>query len=456
MRLVFQRIVAVSIALWGVVLLLAHPVLYERAAASWWGWGALCIAGCYSLLSAQPIRGRLGLLHVVGPMVAIAFLSLWFSQQWANAAVLELLARVGLLWLSLVIARDPVARRILAQALIAGSAIVCAYAFLQSRGLDPFPSATPFDGRRIVATFENPNYLGNFAACAFPILLALFFSVGRARERSLVGMAAVLSYGACILAGSRGAWLAGLGGAVIVLAGLVLVVRCGEIRLRWPSIGMLVLALLSTTYVATRDPVIANAHGKVSAGERLFSALHLFSPHSKAKEGVPGDTSATSVQVSDIQVHDTTINHRYFIWQVAWEMARDRPVLGVGYGEFASQFPRYRDDLRDGAWYGSLIGAQQMEDTRYAHNELLHLWAECGLLGLLAFVWMIGCVGWILLDHLRRGASLYVWALVAGIGVMLIHSLVSYPLHLPFNGMIFWICAGLGLGYQREGSSTPS
>ena len=89
------------------------------------------------------------------------------------------------------------------------------------------------------------------------------------------------------------------------------------------------------------------------------------------------------------------------------KMARDRPVLGIGYGEFASPVP-LSGRLRDGAWYGSLIGAQQMEDTRYAHNELLHLWAECGLLGLLAFVWMIGCVGWILLDHLRRGASLYV------------------------------------------------
>ena len=91
-----------------------------------------------------------------------------------------------------------------------------------------------------------------------------------------------------------------------------------------------------------------------------------------------------------------------------------------------------------------------MEDTRYAHNELLHIWAECGLLGLLAFAWMVGCVGWVLLDHLRRGVSLYVWALVAALGVMLVHSLVSYPLHLPFNSMIFWVCAGLGLGYQRQ------
>ena len=446
---------AASIALWGLALLLAHPILYERDDGFWWGWGALCIVGCYSLFSVKNVCGRLRLLHVVGPMVAIALLSLLLSQQWGNVALLDLLARVGLLWLSFVIARDPIARRILAYALVAGSVIVCAYAFLQSRGLDPLPSATPFEGRRIVATFENPNYLGNFAACAFPVLLALFFIPGRTLERSVVGTAAVLSYGACILAGSRGAWIAGLGGTVIVLGGVILAVRRGGIRLRWLSVSILALALLGTTYVATRDPIIANAHGNVSAGERLFSALYFFSPHGKAEEGAPVDTLATSVQVGDIQVNDTTINHRYFIWQVAWAMAQDQPVLGVGYGEFASQFPRYRDHLRDGAWYGSLIGAQQMEDTRYAHNELLHLWAECGLLGLLAFVWMMGCVGWVLLNHLRRGASLYMWALVAALSVMLIHSLVSYPLHLPFNSMIFWVCAGLGFGYQGEEALTP-
>lgn len=445
--------VAAGIALLGTALLLAHPSFFERSGAFLWAWSALCLVGCYSLFSGIKIRGRLLLVHVVGPMVAMAILSLWFSGQWTNMALLELLSRIGLLWLSFWIARDQMARRILARALVIGSVIVCAYAFLQSRGLDPLPSATPFDGRRIVATFENPNYLGNFTACIFPMLLAFYFGIKKAHERFFVGAAVVLSYGACILAGSRGAWLAGLGGAVVVIAGVVLAVRQSEIRLRWPSVGILALALVATSYVATRDPIIANAHGKVSAGERLFSALYLFSPHSKAEEGAPAATSATSLQVGDVQVHDTTINHRYFIWQVAWAMAQDRPFVGVGYGEFASQFPRYRDRLRDGAWYGSLVGAQQMEDTRYAHNELLHLWAECGLLGLLAFVWLVGCVGWILLERLRRGASLYAWSLVAVLSVMLIHSLVSYPLHLPFNSMIFWVCMGLGLGQPRDGQS---
>ena len=51
-------------ALWGLSLLLAHPSLYERDSGFWWGWGVLCIMGCYSLFSVKNIRGRLRLLHL--------------------------------------------------------------------------------------------------------------------------------------------------------------------------------------------------------------------------------------------------------------------------------------------------------------------------------------------------------------------------------------------------------
>ncbi len=446
----WQRALAGGIALLGIVLLMAHPILYERSSAFWWGGGLFALVVCWALFTANKVHFSKSLLWAVGPLLATALLSLWLSEKWINSALMELLAYFFVLWASIWIAQDRVALRTVASALVLGCVLVCAYAFLQSRGLDPLPSGTPFDGRRIVATFENPNYLGNFAACVFPIVLAFFFAARRCYERLGVGAAVVLSYGACILAGSRGAWLAGVVGATVVLLGVYTGVRRGEIRLRWSSIAALLLAMMATTYAATRDPIIANAHGKISAGQRLFSALYLFAPQTKA-QGDSIATTATSVQVGDVQVHDTTINHRYFIWQVAWAMVRDQPMTGVGYGEFAAHFPRYRDGMRDEEWYASLISSQQGENTRYAHNEYLHVWAECGVLGLLAFTWFIGRVGWTLMGCLRRGASLYAWGLIAGLGVMLVHSLVSYPLHLPLNGLMFWVCAGIALGQGEEG-----
>ena len=82
----------------------------------------------------------------------------------------------------------------------------------------------------------------------------------------------------------------------------------------------------------------------------------------------------------------------------------------------------------------------------------MHLWAESGALGLLAFMWLVGRLGGWLIAGLRRGASPYAWSLVAALVAMLLHSLVSYPLRLPFNGLFFWVCLGVALGEQgRKG-----
>ncbi len=438
----------------GLIVLLAHPGLYARSSAYWWVWVSCFLSAGWALQSPLMPELRGLLMRSVAPLGAAVCASLWLNGTWGNIALLELLSQLFLLWMSCWMARDAFARGVVARALVAGCIALGAYAFVQSNGLDPLPSATPFDGRRIVATFENPNYLGNVAACALPLLLALFFAAGKPYERLLSGLAVALIYGACILAGSRGAWLAGMAGTAFVGLGIVLAVRRGALPMRWLEVALLALALIAATYLATRDPIIANAQGKVSVGERLLSARYIVSPHSRGAEAKPSaagaPASATSVQLGDVQVNDTTINHRYFIWRVAWAMVVDQPVVGVGYGAFAAHFPRYRDGLRSDPWYSSLIETQQYENTRYAHNEYLHLWAESGVLGLLAFIWLVGRLGGWLVGGLRRGASLHAWALVAALLAMLLHSLVSYPLRLPFNGLFFWVCLGIALGEQSE------
>ncbi len=33
---------------------------------------------------------------------------------------------------------------------------------------------------------------------------------------------------------------------------------------------------------------------------------------------------------------------------------------------------------------------------------------------------------------------------------MLVHSLVSYPLRLPLNGLVFWLTIGILLGFMKK------
>ncbi len=444
-----QRIAAV-VAVASLLVLLAHPGLYSRETAYGVAMTSVILCWLFTLpanRSLGPYRPLLVATSVFGLAIC---LSLWSHGQLLSSALVWPFSQLLLLWLGWWLSEDERALRPLAQALLVGTALIGAYAFLQSGGADPLPPATLFEDRRVVSVFENPNFLGNFVAGALPLLAVFFLQAADNRRRLGTGAVIALAYGACLLAGSRGAWLAGIGGLLLVALGLARSLHLGTLRLHWRSLGILVLALVAVTIFALQRPVIANARGKVSVGERLLSSRYIVQPRGR-DEGTQA-SPATSVRLGDVQVHDTTINHRYFIWQIAWDMVRDRPLLGVGYGEFDEWFPRFREARRDraDALFGSLVETQQYENTRYAHNEYLHLWAECGLLGLTAFLALISVA---LLAAWRRAwtrADLVLWAMLGTLGVMLIHSMVSYPLRLPANGMLFWLVLGMAARLGRR------
>jgi O-antigen ligase len=100
-----------------------------------------------------------------------------------------------------------------------------------------------------------------------------------------------------------------------------------------------------------------------------------------------------------------------------------------------------------------LIWTQQQEDTPYAHNEYLHVWAESGLLGLMGFTGLVGLVLYRAFWGTWRGGGVYGWAALGAAGAMLVHSLVSYPLRLPLNGLVFWVLLGIMAGMARRRES---
>ena len=180
--------------------------------------------------------------------------------------------------------------------------------------------------------------------------------------------------------------------------------------------------------------------------ERILSTRHIIAPYVESEVPVAAGVDSLTPQ---IEVRDFTVNHRYFIWEVTWAMIQTRPLVGIGYGNYQKQFTVFRDSRREDAHFQSLVWTQQQEDTPYAHNEYLHLWVESGVLGLVAFLALVGLAGWEMLKVAWRDASSYLWAGLGIITVMLVHSLVSYPLRLPLNGMIFWLALGILVGSTR-------
>lgn len=127
-------------------------------------------------------------------------------------------------------------------------------------------------------------------------------------------------------------------------------------------------------------------------------------------------------------------SRRLVEWKKAWMVFQDNPMLGAGWGAFAvhSVMLHVQPDF-----------ARVVESVLFthAHNSLLNLMAETGLLG--AGVVVIGIL-WAFLGLLRRWKDPVVLVAAAMAMVSILHSLVEYPLwyyHLfgPFVLMLLFM-----------------
>ena len=75
---------------------------------------------------------------------------------------------------------------------------------------------------------------------------------------------------------------------------------------------------------------------------------------------------------------------RYLMWKVSLDMAIDNPFAGVGIGNYGRFYLRYQSP------YASDQGRLKfINDTDNAHNLFLHVFAEQGITGLAALIYLI-------------------------------------------------------------------
>jgi O-antigen ligase len=279
---------------------------------------------------------------------------------------------------------------------------------------------------RVVATFENPNHFGSFLACCLPIAVAILYRLDR--MTSLWMILCGVCYIGMLLSGSRGAYIAGIAGVWIVVVGVGFQAWRRKEQSQLLRFAILGMTLILITFWYANDVVIQTPSQELRIGERLLSSKNI----------------VESVPLLDVGVH-----HRYWIWKITWDMIQDAPVFGHGYGMFEERFTDMRGRLQERDLLLSIL-----EDVSFAHNEYLHIWVEGGLFGLFG---LFGVVSVVIINALKRVWSDDMWLeVLGGLGLvvaMLTHSLVSYPLHLELNSMVFWLTLGI---LARAGFVTTS
>jgi O-antigen ligase len=130
------------------------------------------------------------------------------------------------------------------------------------------------------------------------------------------------------------------------------------------------------------------------------------------------------------------------IWKATLHMIAARPLLGHGLGTYAAEYPKYRAPEY-------FLRPKATNVTDHAHNELLEIAAEQGLIGLAATLWLwatvVGCGIRTCrqLDGADRRALLGWLGVVA---VLMFHSLVDVDLRYLPNQSLLWLVMGLLVG----------
>ncbi len=138
-------------------------------------------------------------------------------------------------------------------------------------------------------------------------------------------------------------------------------------------------------------------------------------------------TAASRLRSSEI-----TAEERPRIWKAALLMFLDSPLLGVGF----RQFGWHHFELN-----GHMPEPRMLGFTDHAHNLLLHVLAEFGLVGLALLA--VFAALWIgaLMRQQRTPAHWWVWATAVVLGV---HSMLEYPLWYTFFLGVAAVVLGLG------------
>ncbi len=291
----------------------------------------------------------------------------------------------------------------------------------------------PLMDGRVTATFKHPNDFGSYLVVVFPLLLGIFLLYGAPHSyfserkcersgkecswscRSLLFFLVLLIFVCLGLTLSRGAWI----GAFAALLFLALKFR----RLIPIFLG---LGVIFWFIFIPRIETIRNV--------------------SMLSDSVSSQKSVHSVEKSFMDTINRQIERisefggmgRIKFWHQTLLMIKESPVLGTGLNT-----------------YSNVAVERKINQGGYAHNCYLQMASEIGILGLLAFLWIIGAVYRNACCHMQKIDDQFLYAvsagILAGLTGFLVHISVDTALYSVQLGNFLWVIIGILVAAQRLG-----
>ncbi len=333
-----------------------------------------------------------------------------------------LLAAVALFYIAYNLPDGVVSLRRAVGCLVLSATLVAGEGVAEALGHSVLGLSSPDQSVRASSLSGNPDFLGGILTLAWPLALGLA-ATSRGRARWLWTVSLILILAGLVASFTRGAWV----GSAVALAVLVLSTRGSLRSLR----RGLVATLAMLAFVA----VILAAVVSIGPLAKLAGTMD-----GSQAGGAPASSQLDNLRRLPEVQRITTLGDgsgRLLIWQAALEVVRANPLLGAGYDNLYSSVTPYL----------SVEWARTFPDTSVdkAHNQYLDLAASLGLLGLSAYIWLIGAFALSHVRFIRRRASRTSRILLGAI----LAAWIGYLVHLFFlfdtvdSLAIFWILMGL-------------
>ena len=266
------------------------------------------------------------------------------------------------------------------------------------------------------STFVNRNFFGEYLVCTLPFSVLL---LTRLRDKiSVFVLTFSLGFNivALMMTGTRSALL-GLLALTMLIPGILSVYRDQVVSTgwrRWHLLALVAVLLGSIALIGSIDNANAGVMKDFGPGDAIDRA-----------------TKRTLSMTEAAEYTERSFSIRAIMWRATVRMIADHPWRGVGAGAWEVEIPRYQD-----------IGSQ-LETDYYAHNEILQLLAEYGLVGCLFLLCLLFYLVWAAVRTWnRRGApdreegALRALTL-SSLLVLLLVSNAGFPWRMASTGALF-------------------
>lgn len=303
--------------------------------------------------------------------------------------------------------------RIISVFVALASSVVSGYGLLQLLGVYPMPP-DQYGNPNPITTFGLSNFAVEYLLLAFPLVLSLAIAE-RSMIRYLFIASAVINFLYIFGAKNRAGWV----GLAVILSMFFLIyflqrMKEGENPRRVLKVAS--VSLLAFTFVFF---LFLNF---TSYGRRVADRLRSF------------------VQIGP----GSSVTTRLLAWNASYEMMKDRPIFGVGAGNYEIFSWKYAHRLLD--------EATMHTNTRVdkAHNEYVQIMADLGVLGFAMFTAMVLLMIHIYLRIFSKSAEnetkYHFWiatGLMGGIVGTLAGASFNFSLQWPGSVTHFWLFVGL-------------